>query len=103
MDKTILLQVLQRYASTSLDEAKELAALRGQYPYSQILHTLTARASKDHALQQQQRDLQLAARAISIMRSFFDFPDDSGFANGTATGLAAGSSDDTLTGCFVPG
>lgn len=61
MDKTILLQVLQRYASTSLDEAKELAALRGQYPYSQFLHTLTARASKDHGLQQHQRDLQLAA------------------------------------------
>ena len=61
MDKTIFLQVLQRYASTSLDEAQEIASLRAQYPYSQVLQTLTARASKDHGLQHQQRDLQLAA------------------------------------------
>ena len=61
MDKTIFLQVLQRYASTSLDEAQEIASLRAQYPYSQLLHTLTARSGKDHGLQHQQRDLQLAA------------------------------------------
>lgn len=45
----------------SLDEANEIASLRAQYPYSQLLQTLTARAGKDHGLANQQRDLQLAA------------------------------------------
>ena len=61
MDKSQFLQVLQRYASTSVDEAQEIAALRAQYPYSQVLQTLGARSSKDHGLPHQQRDLQLAA------------------------------------------
>ena len=61
MDKSQFLQVLQRYASTSVDEAQEIASLRAQYPYSQVLQTLTARSSKDHGLQHQQRDLQFAA------------------------------------------
>lgn len=61
MDKSQLLQTLQHYASISVDEAQEIAALRSQYPYSQLLQTLTARASKDHGFQHQQRDLQIAA------------------------------------------
>lgn len=61
MDKTIFLQVLQHYTSTSVDEAQEIASLRAQYPYSQLLQTLTARSSKDHGFHHQQRDLQLAA------------------------------------------
>lgn len=61
VDKTIFLQVLQRYASTSLDEAQEIASLRAQFPYSQLLQTFAARASKDHGFTHQQRDLQLAA------------------------------------------
>lgn len=61
MEKPQFLSILQHYASTSPDEAKEIAALRAQYPYSQLLQTLTARASKDHGFQHQQRDLQVAA------------------------------------------
>jgi predicted Zn-dependent protease len=61
VEKTEFLNILQHYASTSVDEAKEIASLRAQYPYSQILQTLSARASKDHGLQHQQRDLQVAA------------------------------------------
>ncbi len=61
MDKTIFLQVLQHYASTTVDEAQEIASLRAQYPYSQVLQTLVARSSKDHGFHHQQRDLQLAA------------------------------------------
>lgn len=61
MEKTVFLNILQHYASTSPDEAKEIAALRAQYPYSQMLQTLSARVSKDHGFQQQQRDLQVAA------------------------------------------
>ena len=61
MDKTQFLQTLEHYATTSLEEAQEIASLRTKYPYSQLLQTLTARTSKDHGLQNQQRDLQVAA------------------------------------------
>ena len=61
MDKTQFLQILEHYATTSVEEAKEIASLKEQFPYSQLLQTLSARASKDHGFQHQQRDLQLAA------------------------------------------
>ncbi|HEX8040930.1 MAG TPA: hypothetical protein VF490_17355 [Chryseosolibacter sp.] len=61
MDKTDFLKILQHYAHTSIEEANEISALRAEYPYSQVLQTLCARASKDHGFQHQQRDLQLAA------------------------------------------
>ena len=61
MEKTVFLNILQHFASTSVDEAKEIASLRAQYPYSQLLQTLSARSSKDHGFQHQQRDLQVAA------------------------------------------
>lgn len=61
MDKTEFLEVLRHYASTSVEEAKTIASLRVQYPYSQLLQTLAARSSKDHGFQHQQRDLQVAA------------------------------------------
>jgi hypothetical protein len=52
---------LQHYAGTSVEEAKEIASLKAQFPYSQLLQTLAARVSKDHGFQHQQRDLQFAA------------------------------------------
>ncbi len=61
MDKTQFLRILQHYARTSIEEAKEISSLRTEFPYSQVLQTLCARASKDHGFQYQQRDLQLAA------------------------------------------
>lgn len=61
MDKSLFLKILQHSATTSVDEAKEITLLTAQFPYSQVLHTLAARASKDHGFQHQQRDLQLAA------------------------------------------
>src|SRR5690349_15508409 len=61
VDKTDFLQLLQHYSATSVEEAQEIASLRTQYPYSQLLQTLAARSSKDHGLQHQQRDLQMAA------------------------------------------
>ena len=61
VDKTNFLQLLQHYAATSVEEAQEISSLRTQYPYSQLLQTLAARSSKDHGLQNQQRDLQIAA------------------------------------------
>jgi hypothetical protein len=61
VDKTLFLNILTHYAATSADEAREIVALRKEFPYSQVLQTLCARASKDHGFQSQQTDLQLAA------------------------------------------
>ncbi len=61
VDKARFVEILQHYASTSVEEAQEIASLRAQYPYSQLLQTLAARTSKDHGFQYQQRDLQVAA------------------------------------------
>ncbi len=54
-------KVVQNYPSSSIDEAEELHSLSKIYPYSQLLRVLSARASKDHGLIEQQNDLQLAA------------------------------------------
>ncbi len=61
MDKSLFLKLLQHYAGTSLEEAKEISSLKDQFPYSQLLQTLGARVSKDHGFQNQQGDLQVAA------------------------------------------
>ncbi len=61
MDRTDFLEILRRFANTSVDEAQAIASLKAEYPYSQLIQILSARASKDHGLQHQQRDLQVAA------------------------------------------
>lgn len=61
MDKNQFLQAIRSFTEVSIEEAKELCALREKYPYSQILHALAARLSKDHNLPSHQHDLQMAA------------------------------------------
>ena len=61
MEKDLLKKVLENYPSSSVEEAQVLHSLRVAYPYSQLLHVLSARASKDHGLRDQQNELQLAA------------------------------------------
>jgi hypothetical protein len=61
VDKNQLVTLLARFNDSSVDEAKEIIALRNQYPYSQLLQTLSARVSKDHHLFGEQLELQLAA------------------------------------------
>lgn len=61
MDKEQFLQAIRSFTKVSIEEAKELCALREEYPYSQILHVLAARLSKDHNLSNHQHDLQMAA------------------------------------------
>ncbi len=48
MDKNRFTTILKHYTRTSPEEARELAELRDAYPYSQVLHVLSARAGKDH-------------------------------------------------------
>jgi hypothetical protein len=61
VEKDLLRKVLQNYPLSSIEEAQELHSLKESYPYSQLLHVLSARASKDHGFSDQQNDLQLAA------------------------------------------
>jgi hypothetical protein len=61
VDKTSLIQVLTSCTAKSEQEAQELIALKKQFPYSQALHTIAAKVSKDHAFSFQQSELQMAA------------------------------------------
>jgi hypothetical protein len=61
VEKDLLKKILQNYPSSSVEEAKDLHSLRESYPYSQLLHVLTARTSKEHGFVDQQMELQLAA------------------------------------------
>jgi hypothetical protein len=61
VDKKQLTDLLSHYTASSTEEAQEVIALCDQYPYSQVLHALAARVSKDHGLKNQQSFLQSAA------------------------------------------
>lgn len=61
MDKKQLTDLLNHYTASSTEEATEVISLCDQYPYSQLLHALAARVSKDHNLQNQLDILQSAA------------------------------------------
>jgi len=44
-----------------VSEAMDILALKQRYPYSQLLHALSAKVSRDHGFSTQQQELQLAA------------------------------------------
>ena len=53
--------MLHHFADSSAEEAQEVVSLKDNYPYSQLLHALSARVCKDHGFSNQQHELQLAA------------------------------------------
>jgi hypothetical protein len=61
VDKNNFISLLNHYSRSSVSEALEILALKQKYPYSQILHALSAKVSKDHGFSTQQQELQLAA------------------------------------------
>ena len=61
MDKNQFLTVVQRFSDSSVEEAEEILSLKEDFPYSQLLHALSARVSRDHGFSTQQAELQLAA------------------------------------------
>lgn len=61
MDKIQLTDLLNHYTASSPEEASDVISLCDQYPYSQLLHALAARVSKDHNFENQQSILQSAA------------------------------------------
>lgn len=61
MTKTEFKELLHRYTKSTQKEAEQVLLLEKEYPYSQLLHSLAARLSKDHSLPSQQEELQMAA------------------------------------------
>jgi hypothetical protein len=61
MNKTEFLALIQQFPSATQEQAHAVLNLEKLYPYSQLLHTLSARLSQEHQLPVQQAELQLAA------------------------------------------
>jgi hypothetical protein len=61
MTKTEFQDLLHRFANSTPTEAAAVLQLKKKYPYSQVLQSLAARVSKDHTLDAQAAELQLAA------------------------------------------
>lgn len=61
MDKNKFISVLHHFSGSSVAEAEEILSLKKLYPYSQVLHVLSAKVSRDHGFSNQQQELQLAA------------------------------------------
>lgn len=61
MDRHQLNTLLSNFAASSSHDAENIVVLSKKYPYSQVLHTLAAKAAKDHQLTDKQELLQLAA------------------------------------------
>jgi hypothetical protein len=65
VDKKALLRVIQNPSASSADEAQAIIALQQDYPFSQVIHALSAKLSKDLSLPNQQHHLQNAAVHIT--------------------------------------
>ena len=83
MEKDQFIQVVHHFSGSSVQEAQDVLSLKASYPYSQLLHALSARVSKDHGFSTHSGELQLAAiyaadRAVlkEIMLEEFDPTDD---------------------------
>jgi hypothetical protein len=61
VEKDRFIHVLKRYPESSEAEAQAVLSLKEAFPYSQLLHALSARVSKDHGFDVHQSELQQAA------------------------------------------
>lgn len=61
MDKKEFNRLLQTPQACTSVEAQDLLSLKNDYPFSQLLHALSARVSKDQGFSNQKEELQLAA------------------------------------------
>ncbi|MEO8473930.1 MAG: hypothetical protein ABI477_17140, partial [Chryseolinea sp.] len=61
MEKEVFIDVLKHYANSSESEAIDILLLKENFPYSQVLHSLSAKLGKDHQLGEEQKALQSAA------------------------------------------
>ncbi len=61
MEKNQFTFLLNNYTSLSAEETNHLISLQKEYPYSQIIYSLAARAAKDNELDVQEDQLHLSA------------------------------------------
>jgi len=61
VEKTQFYNLLSNYTSLSADEAGQLISLEKEFPYSQIIHGMAARAANDNALSEKEHQLHLSA------------------------------------------
>ncbi len=61
MEKNQFYNLLSNYTSLSADEAGQLISLEQQFPYSQVIHGMAARAANDNALEDKEHQLHLSA------------------------------------------
>lgn len=61
MKKERFIKLLEHYRECSSEEAQEVLGLKDAFPYSQLLHALSARLSKDQGFSTQGSELQMAA------------------------------------------
>jgi len=61
VEKETFIKLLERYPESTAEEAQAVLMLKEAFPYSQVLHTLSARLSKEQGFSTQTQELQLAA------------------------------------------
>jgi len=61
VNKEQFIKVLHHYAASSVAEAQQVLSLKDSFPYSQMLHALSARVAKDHGFSTKDGELQIAA------------------------------------------
>jgi hypothetical protein len=78
------IKILHHFCGSSVEDAEAVVQLKTAYPFSQLLHTLSARVSQDHAFSNSKSELQIAAvyaadRAVlkEIMELEFNPAEDS--------------------------
>ena len=61
MNQEKFLWLIQNFTALSTEEADELIVLQKEYPYSQVIHNMVARASQDLGLLEKDRYLHKSA------------------------------------------
>jgi len=61
VEKETFIKLLERYPESTAGEAQAVIMLKEAFPYSQVLHALSARLSKEQGFSTQTQELQLAA------------------------------------------
>jgi hypothetical protein len=61
VEKEYFLFLTRNFDSLNAEEAGELISVKSEFPYSQLIHNLAARATRDNALHNSEQELQLSA------------------------------------------
>jgi hypothetical protein len=61
VEKETFIKLLERYPESTAEEAQAVLMLKEAFPYSQVLHTLSARLCKEQGFSTQIQELQMAA------------------------------------------